>query len=257
MIIDMHVLLGRWPFAPLGYDTVDGVLTLMDRAGIDRAVVTSLNSVFYYDCEIGNHEVGRACAQHPDRFIPFAVLNPHLLEWREHLHACIEAYGIRGIKLHPDYHKADLLGDGVAAIMAEALALDLPVWIQTSLVDVRHHPGYAFVPEVPVADVARAVDRYAGNTLIVGGAKHFQSRARDLLDTTTARNFSLVIDGLGGPFEALADLVAQFGSDRLLFGTRTPLLYSEAARMVVDQSPIADDDKARILSGNATSLLGL
>jgi hypothetical protein len=259
-MLDMHVLLGRWPFAPLGYETVDGVLTLMDRAGIERAVVTSLNSVFYYDCEIGNREVGEACRQHPDRLVPFVVLNPNLLQWEAHLHACLAAYPVKGIKLHPDYHKYSLLGDGAAAVLAEARALSLPVWIQTSILDVRHHPGYCLVPEVPISEVAQAIGRHPEVDFIVGGAKHFKSRAHELITATAAdavTNFSLVIDGLGGPFEALAEVVAQIGSARLLFGTRTPLLYAEAAKMVVEQSPISGADKARIFGENAAHLLGM
>jgi predicted TIM-barrel fold metal-dependent hydrolase len=257
MILDMHVLLGRWPFAPLKYDTVDGVLERMDRAGIDKAVVTSLNSVFYYDCEIGNREVGQACAQHPDRFIPFAVLNPHLLLWKEHIQECIEAYGIKGIKLHPDYHKYSLLDNVAAEVMAEAQRLGLPVWIQTSIQDMRHHPGYCFVGEVPILQVARAVERYADNTLIVAGGKHFRTRVPELLDATRREDYYIVTDGIGGPYDGLGGLVERIGSSRLLLGTRTPILYTEAAVMTVEQSTIGAEDKAKILGGNAAALLGL
>jgi predicted TIM-barrel fold metal-dependent hydrolase len=257
MIVDLNVLLGRWPFFSHRYEAVDGVLALMDRAGIDVAVLSSLNSVFYYDCEIGNHEVGRACAQHPDRLLPFAVLNPNLLDWRAHLHHCAEAYRIRGIKLHPDYHKYSLLGEGAAQVMDEARQLDLPVYVQTSLLDLRHHPGYCFVPETPIEEVARAVERYSENTLIVSGAKHFRTRARELVEGTTSTNFYVVSDGLGGPFDGLGDLVERLGADRLLFGSRTPLLYAEAARDVVQQSMIGAEEKRRILGSNATALLDL
>lgn len=87
--VDMNVLLGRWPFYAHAYETVEGVLALMDRAGIDVAAVSSLNSVFYYDGEAGNHEVGRACAEHAERLIPFVVLNPNLLGGRR---ICISAW---------------------------------------------------------------------------------------------------------------------------------------------------------------------
>jgi len=257
MIVDLNVLLGRWPFFSHKYETVDGVLGLMDRAGIDVAVLSSLNSVFYYDCETGNHEVGRACAQHPDRLLPLAVLNPNLLDWPSHLHQCVEEYGIRGIKLHPDYHKYSLLGPGAAQVMDEARRLGLPVTIQTSLLDLRHHPGYCFVPETPIAEVVQAVERYSENTLIVAGAKHFGTRARELAEGATSANVYVVTDGLGGPFDGLGDLVERLGADRLLFGTRTPLLYAEAARDVVQQSLIGAEEKRCILGGNAAALLGL
>lgn len=265
MILDMNVLLGRWPFARLGYEGVDDMLRLMDRAGIDRAVVTSLDSVFYYDAEIGNHDVGAACRRHPDRLVPFAIINPNLARWREHLARCVQDYGIKGIKVHPDYHKFDLLPgrnhrpEG-EQLMAEARRLNLPVYLQMSLFDMRHHPGYCFVWEVPVQDVARALQRYPDNTFIIGGARWFSGVVADLLKLTAGSrvaDFYVATDGLIGPYDGIGELVGRLGASRFLFSSRTPLLYSEAARDVIHLSPLSDEDKANILGLNAVSLLGL
>jgi predicted TIM-barrel fold metal-dependent hydrolase len=257
-ILDINVLLGRWPFMPLKYDNVAGVLTLMDRAGIDKGVVTSLNSVFYYDYEIGNREVGDACQQYPDRFIPFAVINPNFCSWQEHLRECIDEYGIRGIKLHPDYHKFSLLRERASEVMQEARELDLPVYIQTSLLDLRHHPGYCFVAETPISEVATLVSRYWRNTFIIAGGKHFQTRVRELINSAGKRqNFFLATDGIGGPFDGLGPLAEQIGSSRLLFGTRIPILYAEASKLLLEQSKISPEDKSRIMGANATEILGL
>jgi predicted TIM-barrel fold metal-dependent hydrolase len=201
--------------------------------------------------------VGEACRRFPDRFVPLAVINPNLLSWRAHLGECLDAYGVMGIKLHPDYHKFSLLEGPVQEVMAEARRLELPVYIQTSLLDMRHHPGYCFVPEVPIAEVAQAVERYAENTFIIGGGKHFTARVNELLRSTGSENFYVVTDGLGGPFDGLGGLVERMGSERLLLGTRTPILYAEAAKWMVEQSAIDDRDKARILGENAARLLGL
>ena len=240
MIIDMNALIGRWPFQPLGYEGPDDVLTLMDRAGIDKAVITSLNSVFYYDAGIGNHEVGAACQAHPDRFIPFAIVNPNLPRWREHLKACVESYGIKGIKLHPDFHKYSLLPDrrgnpAPSELMAEARCLKLPVYIQTSLFDMRHHPGYCFNWQVPVEEVAAALETYPDNTFVIGGGRWFRGVAGDLVkraERASSHNYSIATDGLGGPFDGVGDLVARIGAERLLLSTRTPVLYTEAAALL-------------------------
>jgi len=265
MILDMNVLLGRWPFTPLKYETVEDILGLMDRAGIDKAVITSLNSVFYYDAETGNREVGKACKQHPDRFIPFAVINPNLLRWKEHLNECVEEYGAKGIRLHPDFHKFNLLpdrwsGGQVAELMDEARRLELPVYIQTSLLDMRHHPGYCFVWEVPILEVAQAIELYPENTFIVGGGRWFGSRAQELIkqaERAKIDNFHIATDGLGGPWDGVRGLVKQIGSSRILFSSRTPILYSEASKLMIEQSRISEEDKERILGGNAAELLGL
>jgi predicted TIM-barrel fold metal-dependent hydrolase len=258
MIIDINVLLGRWPFMPLKYDTVEGVLKLMDRAGIDKGVVTSLDSIFYYDCEIGNREVGKVCKQYPDRLIPLAVINPNLLGWKEHLKKCIEEYSAKGIKFHPDYHKFNLLEEETAEVMEESRKLNLPIYIQTSILDMRHHPGYCFVSEVPILEVANVVKRYSQNNFIIGGGKHFQTRVRELLNSVgQSENFYIVTDGLGGPFDGLGDLVERIGSKRLLFGTRTPILYAEAAKLMIEQSKISNEDKENMLGKNAIELLSL
>lgn len=258
MITDVNVLLGRWPFVPLQYDTVDGVLALMDRAGIERALVTTFNSVFYYDYQIGNHEVGAACKEHPHRLVPLAVVNPTFVSWREHLSHCVDSYGCRGIKLHPDYHRYGLLGPEVAEVMAAARELGLPVHVQTSLLDMRHHPGYCYVWEAPILDVANAIQAYPDNTLVIAGGKHFGSRVQELLRCAGAsRNFYVVTDGLGGPCEGIGGLVEQLGYERLLYGSRLPLLYAEASRDMIEQSEIPQEQKDAIFSGNAWSLYGL
>lgn len=265
MILDMNVLLGRWPYARLGYEGADDMLRLMDRAGIDRAVVTSLDSVFYYDAEVGNHDVGQACRQHPDRLLPFAIINPNLARWREHLACCVQEYGAKGIKIHPDYHRFDLvLGNGHRTegeeLMAEARRLGLPVYLQTSLFDMRHHPGYCFVWEVPVADVARALERYRENTFIIGGARWFSSVVQELLKLThgsSVAQYFVATDGLGGPYDGIGELVGRIGASRFLFSSRTPLLYSEASKEMIEQSKLSDEDKKGILGLNAARLLGL
>jgi predicted TIM-barrel fold metal-dependent hydrolase len=110
---------------------------------------------------------------------------------------------------------------------------------------------------VPIAEVAQAVERYPDNTFVIGGGKHFAGRVNELLRSTEAENFYIVTDGLGGPFDGLGGLVERLGSERLLLGTRTPILYAEAAKWTVEQSAIGELDKARILGENAARLLGL
>jgi predicted TIM-barrel fold metal-dependent hydrolase len=265
MIVDANAYIGRWPFAPLGYESAEDVLRLMDRAGIDQAVLTSLNSVFYWDAEIGNREVGAAALAHPDRFIPSCVININLLGWREHLAECAERYGIRAIKLHPDYHKFSLLpdvviGDEIEKLMEEARSRSLPVHIQTSLIDLRHHPGYCFVPEVSIPDVVQALRRYKENRFVIGGGLWFMTRAQDLINQATPfgiENFWIATDGLQGPFDGVTGLVKQIGAERFVFGSRTPILYSEASKDVVEQSDLSAEEKQAIFSRNAAGLLGL
>jgi predicted TIM-barrel fold metal-dependent hydrolase len=143
-------------------------------------------------------------------------------------------------------------------VMHEARRLELPVYIQTSLLDMRHHPGYCLVSEVPISEVAQAVDRYSENTFIVGGGQWFMNRVRQLFNSVRkSESLYVVTDGLGGPFDGLGELVEQAGSSRLLFGTRIPILYAEASKLVIEQSDISPGDREKILGKNAAKLLSL
>src|SRR5262249_58141496 len=111
------------------------------------------------------------------------------------------------VRLHRAYNRYSLVADGGASgefkqLMAEAARLALPVYIQTSLYDMRHHLGYCFVWETPIADVGRALELYPENSFVVGGGRWFGSRVRELVAHTSrvgVSNFSIATDGIGGP----------------------------------------------------------
>ena len=60
MIIDINAYLGHFAFRQLRHNTADGLLALMDRKGIDRAVVSSAAAITYRNAQSGNEEVAAA-----------------------------------------------------------------------------------------------------------------------------------------------------------------------------------------------------
>jgi hypothetical protein len=58
-LIDANAWLGHYPFRAVPNNTPAGLLRLMDRHRIARAVVSSLHSVFYRDAHEGNEELAR------------------------------------------------------------------------------------------------------------------------------------------------------------------------------------------------------
>jgi predicted TIM-barrel fold metal-dependent hydrolase len=51
--------------------------------------------------------------------------------------------------------------------------------------------------------------------------------------------------------------VREIGSDRVLFGTDTPLYHAGMQRARIDHADLTDDEKRRILHANAERLFGL
>jgi len=86
--------------------TYDDFVGRMHEAGIDKAVLL-------YSDNIGNghsddtllkinRHVSRISERHPERIVPFASVDPRRPEAVELFRRCIEEYGMKGLKWHPD-----------------------------------------------------------------------------------------------------------------------------------------------------------
>jgi len=104
MIIDANAYLGPWFVRQIRDSTPETLLSLMDRHGIDKAVVGSPAAVMYRNCQMGNEELVRIIESHRERLLPFAVINPSYVRWEKDLDWCIREMGIRGVRIHPQYH---------------------------------------------------------------------------------------------------------------------------------------------------------
>lgn len=94
-VIDAHNHLGHRKGEE--YEAAD-MLTQMDQAGIDRAVITT------HPEAIDNEYIAGVCRAHPDRFYGFAVINPWNWNATEELVRSIEELRLVGLKLNPMRH---------------------------------------------------------------------------------------------------------------------------------------------------------
>jgi len=82
-------------------------IQFLDRAGIDKSTLLVVDwGVGLGEPEVPIEEQNRICArtarQHPDRLIPFAGIDPRRKNAVDLLKKCIEEWGMKGLKLHPD-----------------------------------------------------------------------------------------------------------------------------------------------------------
>jgi len=84
MLIDIHVHASRAPGPPRPngsrFPTAAELLSMMDGAGIDRAVLMGLVSPECRTCHVTPEDVLEICAAHPDRLVPFANVDPRMLD---------------------------------------------------------------------------------------------------------------------------------------------------------------------------------
>ena len=141
MIIDVNAWVGHWPFRRLRHNTVQGLLRLMDRSGIDRAVVASIHGAFYRDAHAANEELADQVLRHRDRLIPFATLNPAYAGWEEDLRRCVEDLELCGIRLVPQYHGYDPASNASLDLLDAVSEVGWPVQVPMRIVDRRQrHP---------------------------------------------------------------------------------------------------------------------
>lgn len=81
-------------------------LSRMDEAGIDITVAVAMDRWGEFPDEASVLAANKACAdwvkQHPGRLIAFAGVDPRRRNAPDLLRRCIEEYGMRGLKWHPD-----------------------------------------------------------------------------------------------------------------------------------------------------------
>lgn len=248
-MIDINAKLGSWPYRPV--KDRDALLSAMDRFGIERAAVSSLSAVHFLNPQDGNEALIQEVRPHLDRFTPFAVIRPNFALWEEDLSRCLEAFGMQGVVLHPNYHEFSLAGPALAPLMAEAARHRIPVCVQTGLEDLRRqfrpYKTQEVSPEA-IGDLARA---YPATTVIAFGLKFGQPEQMGeplppnlYFDTSNCESM-----------ESLETAVARFGSDRILFGTNFPLFNVLANVDKLRTAAITSEARQGIASGNAQNIL--
>ena len=236
-IVDVHVhadlwLVQHWPCPD------DAMIAKMDRVGVD---LICANGVIMPDVCEGNDRVAALAARHPGRVVPFAGLSPYSPRpMADELRRCFDELGFVGIKVHSmvaahPYTPFSLMSDeagweAVWELASERKSVVLFHGVVTGDV-IRRYPDIAFVQ--------------AHGSSAVESAAQFADCANYYCDTAATQNRASAID----------DLAEAIGADHVLWGTDAPTVdFSQRLGVVLDSS-LSDEDKKRILGGNALLLL--
>jgi predicted TIM-barrel fold metal-dependent hydrolase len=257
-LIDTNAYLGHWAARRLRHNTPEGLLRLMDRAGIEQACVSSASAIMYRNCHAGNEELDESLEGHRDRLIPFAVLSPAYAGWERDLKWCHETLGAKGLRLYPDYHRYKLGDTCCHELVAAAAELKMVISVPQRVEDYRQRHWLIDAPDVDLNELAALIGAQpearflVTNALGCAGSDLVQKR-EDL-----PGNYWVDIcrpDVVYGK-EALK-LIEALGDDRIVFGSGIPFNYPEPATVRMEVLEKQGYDVAKIGSGNAAQLLGL
>lgn len=256
MLIDVNAWIGHWPFKQLTGNTCEGLLKKMDRYGVDQAVVTNLNGIFYKNTQSANEELYndiQSKSRYKNRFLPFGVINPVYGGWKKDLLTCVQEFGMKGIRVFPNYH--DYAIDEPALIELVKMARDhnVVVALTMRMVDSRQRSWMDLPHEWALKD-------YLPLLQAVPDARYLFLNLSTNMSVTPAEetllmNSNILFDTSGRHIAHFDNFYKRVGAHRVAFGSHYPVLDYLTGLLRIESSQAADKDGFRYR--NARSFLHL
>ncbi len=256
-MIDFCCDIGNYAFREWPADNVVSTLPLLERAGIDKAVVASINAITYVSPQPANEILmADIKANDPDgRLIPYAVLNPIYPGWEHDMEDCREM-GFKGLKLYPNYHGYQVDDPPALRMINKATEFGWPVMVTVRIEDERHHHPLMKVNPTPFNSIVWACRQAPDATIILSGGNSGET-PNFLAATAELPNCYAELSYVKGPICALHGLVERFGSKQMLLGTHMPFVYPGCGIIKITEADISEEAIADITVNNAAAILGL
>jgi predicted TIM-barrel fold metal-dependent hydrolase len=246
-IYDTHAHYG--PYSAIYFPErgkADAMLAIMDRVGVQTAVLSG--HLALVDARLGNQEIARVVAAHPDRFRGYLVMNPRYPDYIAQVLDGFDTWkqrGFVGFKLHPGMHDYALTDANYAPVLAFANAHRVPILSHT----------WGSDGTCGTKQVEKVVTRYPDLPFIAGHACYGDWDAAIALSRAHA-NLYLELTAAYAVNGILERMVSGAGAGKVLFGNDLPWFDTAYALGCVLFARISDADRHAILHRNAEALFG-
>jgi predicted TIM-barrel fold metal-dependent hydrolase len=245
-MIDANAYLGHFAFRPLRHNTGAGLVRLMDRFHIHRALVSSAASLTYRNPQAGNEELAAQVEAHRSRLIPLAVLNPTYADWQYDLQVCQEQFGMKGVRLFPHWHNYSLTDPRCRELVMAATERHMVIGLPVRIEDRRQGSWLVDIPDLENAEIIPLLRACPQARFVIENGRGFAGSPLGRRDSGLPANYLLDMGRINVEFEnELGQLVANLGEDRLVFGTGMPFHYPGPAltRLQMLEAPAAAKHK--------------
>lgn len=245
MTIDVHTHLWR---AHPEKDKRE-ILKVAEQFGLSKLMLSSLDTYVPEPDEIRelNELTWGFMREQPELVMGYCYLNPRNADTLGELRTCVEDRGFCGVKLWTATFCDDPLVDPV---IERCIEYDIPVLI---------HAFHKSVGQLPFESrgehVARLAQRYPEAKLIM--AHLGADCTRELPPIKNCKNVWTDFSGSINHENDLRYAKRMVGADRLLFGSDMPGISFIVSYSQVLESEFTEDEKEKILSGNAKKLFKL
>jgi predicted TIM-barrel fold metal-dependent hydrolase len=239
--------------------TAEELLASMDEAGVGLSVVLNIGWVNHEFCVKTNDYILDSVSRYPTRLVGFCAIQPRAVDAAvAELERCAKA-GAKGIgELRSDVQGFDLTDKTTMEPLVDAALKHDLIFLTHSSEPVGHeYPGkgsitpdilYSFIAGFPNLKLVCA--HWGGGLPFYALMPEVAEALADVFFDTAATVF------LYKPeiFEQISHII---DSDKILFGSDYPLMHQNRVLAQIQSAQLPEEDKARILGGNAQKLLCL
>ncbi len=259
MWIDANAFIGHWPFRYKRYSTPEALLDRMDHFGVDRAIVSHLDGIFYKNVHPANRKLVSLVssqAQYEKRFIPFGVINPLYSGWEDDFEDCISTWKMKGIRIYPLYHKYSFDHPQCQKLLDKCASQNTVVAICTRIVDRRPSSWMDINQELNFADIALAIQVNNNVKYLITNVANRRSLDDEPVDLF--KSSKILMDTSGRVMNALPEMLREFGPGRFAFGSHSPILDYCTGMLRIEalmDHEASDETKERLRSRNLIEFL--
>lgn len=229
--------------------TVDGLKKSMSENKIDYSVVMPIATTVTQSNTINNFA---ASINGKDNIFSFGSVHP-MQENAEKELCRIKSLGLRGIKLHPEYQGVYVDSCECVRVIEKCMELGLLVIFHAGR-DIGIQPPVHCEPK----RLRRLIDMTGADNIIaahLGGWRMWDDVEKYLVGQKLYFDTSYSLQEI--PTEQLLRIVKNHGADKILYGSDSPWQKQDFCRNIIEELPIADDEKKQIFYENGAKLIGL
>lgn len=248
--------------------TLSGLIEGMHRGGVDFSVILPVATNPHQVEKINDTSYSLNESHYREGVLSFGCIHPDYENFLQEL-SRVKANGFKGIKIHPVYQDTDIDDVKYLRIFERAAELDLIVVTHAGL-DIGF-PGVVHCSPKMLRHVIEEIGNFKLVAAHMGGWSNWDEAAEYLADTEiyidTAFSTGTIIPRSDSIWRAedlamlnaedFIKMVETFGVDRIIFGTDSPWSEQSDSIEFIKALPIKEEDKAKILGGNAAHLLDI
>ncbi len=228
--------------------SVEMLLARMLASGVDVTVVAP-NRPLDYDLGPANSWLAEAVATSSDRLVGLARVDPNYRHAAQDAEHALSSLELRGVLLHPREEVFRINDRRVDAVVEVARAYNRPVVISA---------GWPWVAEA--LQVAELAARYPDVRFIMTNGGQFNISGLGQFDAELALrscpNLAMFTNGVYRQ-DFIERVISELGAARVLFAAMSPEFEVAYELLRIQRADIQDEQRARVLAGNACDVYGL